>query len=200
MPPLPPRPSLARYRRGHRQRPSPSGSTIPPPIPCPTARLTFDIYGQPRAKGVNADQIYLSYSTSGPNGSFASVPLNGSTGGGGVIEAPVGPEQGTTLAPHATRTYTFHVALADSVPASKTAGPIIAFEGYLDQINPASGSGDTLADTYGTDIRVPTAASQSDTLRNVLIGIGAAAVVALVILWRRRQSHPQGPTAGPATS
>jgi hypothetical protein len=170
----------------------------------PNAALTFDIYGQPGAKGVDASQIHLSYSTTGPDGSFTDLPLDGSTSNVGVIETTVGPAQGATLAPGATRTYTFQVSLASSVPASQSAGPLIAFEGYLDQINTASGSGDTLADTYETDIKVPTAAVQpsNNTLRNVLIGVGALVVVLAilgVLLWRRHKGHPQTPTTGAAT-
>jgi hypothetical protein len=172
--------------------------------PLPNARLTFDIYGEAGAKGVDASQIHLSYSTTGADGTFTDVPLDGSTGNGNSIETGVGPDQGATLAPHATVTYTFHVTLASNVPASESAGPVMAFEGYLDQINTASGSGDTLADTYSTDIKVPTATAPPDhTLRNVLIGIAAAAVVVLAVLgvlfWRRRKGHPPAPTPGAAT-
>ena len=59
-------------------------------------------------------------------------------------------------------------------PASDT--PLMAFEAYLDQINTASGSGDTLADSYASDIKV-SGGSGSSTGWYVLIGIGAFVVV-----------------------
>jgi hypothetical protein len=165
--------------------------------PVPNARITFDIYGQPGAKGIQASQIHLSYSTTGPQGPFTDVTLDGSTDNGGVIEAPVGPDQGTTLATHANRTYTFHASLASSAPTSKT--PIISFEGYLDQINTASGSGDTLADTYAADIKItPTSSSSGlSTGWYVLIAVGGALILAILgwLWWRRRGGHPQAPTA-----
>ena len=39
--------------------------------------------------------------------------------------------------------------------------PLLAFEGYLDQINPADGTGATLADTYAYQGIVPSEASSS---------------------------------------
>jgi hypothetical protein len=166
--------------------------------PVPNALITFDIYGQPGAKGIQANQMHLSYSTTGPQGPFTDVTLDGSTDNGNVIEAPVGPDQGATLAAHATRTYTFHASLASDAPTSKT--PNIAFEGYLDQINTASGSGDTLADTYATDIKLTTPTSSSSGLSAgwyVLIALGAVVIAAILgwLWWRRRGGHPQAPTA-----
>jgi hypothetical protein len=180
---------------------SPTTFTIktanPSANPVPNARITFDIYGQPQAKGIQANQIHLSYSTTGPQGPFTDVTLDGSTDNGGVIEAPVGPDQGTTLAAAANRTYTFHASLASTVPTSKT--PVFAFEGYLDQINTASGSGDTLGDTYATDIKVTSTSSSSglSTGWYVLIAVGGGLILALLgwLLWRRRGGHPQAPTA-----
>jgi hypothetical protein len=42
---------------------------------------------------------------------------------------------------------------------SKSGRPLITVEAYLDQINTASGSGDTLADSYATDVKVPAGGS-----------------------------------------
>lgn len=99
-----------------------------------------------------------------------------------------------TLPPDSTKTYTFHVSLAPSVPVSKTA-PLIAFEAYIDQINPASGSGATLADTYATDIKVPTAASSNIAWYVwALLAAGAITLTILgVLYWHRHRSNPQGP-------
>jgi hypothetical protein len=169
--------------------------------PVPNARITFAIYGEPGAQGIQSDQIHLSYSTTGPQGPFTDVSLDGSTNNGGVIEAPVGPDQGTTLAPHAAPTYTFHASLASSVPTSKT--PVIAFEGYLDQINTASGSGDTLGDTYATDISVTPTSSSGGLSAGwyVLIAVGGVLILGLLgwLLWRRRGGHPQTPTPNAAS-
>jgi hypothetical protein len=102
--------------------------------------------------------VHLSYSTAGPSGTFTPVRLFGSTIKQGVIQGYVGPLQGITLAPDSTTTYTFHVALASNVPVSKKK-PLLAFEGYLDQINPADATAATLADTYMYQVVVPSEAS-----------------------------------------
>ncbi len=178
-------------------------ATNPSAKPLPNARVTFDIFGEPGAKGVNANQIHLSYSTAGANGPFTKVPLDGSTSNGGGIEGPVGPAQGATLAPHAARTYTFQVKLADTVPASKTAGPLIAVEAYLDQINTASESGDTLADSYATDIKVPTAVSRGLAAGwYIVIAVGGLVILlaAGFLFWRRHKSRPQTPSTGATTA
>src|SRR5262249_19335064 len=111
------------------------------------------------------------------------------------------PPQGTTLAPKSSQTYTFEVSLASNVPG---ASPLLLFEGYLDQINTASGSGATVADTLGTDITVPGSSSSSSGLSTgwyVLIGVGWFVDVAMVgfLLWRDHKRHQQTPTAGAAS-
>jgi hypothetical protein len=167
------------------------------------ARVDFVIFpGNSKAKNVNANQVHMTYSTAGPNGTFKTVHLTGSTGDGNAIQGYFGPEQGGTFAPHSTTTYTVHVNLAHNVPVSNAAA-LLGFEGYLDQIDSASGSGITLADTYESDVKVPSASS--DTLRNVLIGIGAAIVLALAVLggilvWRRHKGQPPQPPAAPAAA
>lgn len=164
--------------------------------PIPSTRVHFVIFpGSSNSKNVDASQVHLSYSTTGTSGKFTVVPLKGSTGGGNAIQGYLGPTDGATLPPNSTTTYTLRVGLADNVPASKAAGPLVGFEGYLDQVNSASGSGATLADTYATDIKVPTAA-RSNTLWYVLIGVGVLFVVAAIagaLLRRRRGSQPGTP-------
>jgi hypothetical protein len=70
-------------------------------------------------------------------------------------------------------------------------------------INTASGSGDTLADTYETDMRVTPASSNSglSTGWYVLIAIGGALILALIcwLLWRTHGGRPQAPTTQAAT-
>ncbi len=139
----------------------------------------------------------MTYSTTGPGGPFSDVGLTGSTADGNVIDAYVGNQRGATLAPGGSETWTFHVSLASDVPGSATT-PLIAFEGYLDQINTASGSGATLADSYATDIKV-TPSSSSGGLSTgwyVVIAVGGLVLLAVIawLLWRRRKGHPQAPT------
>jgi hypothetical protein len=171
--------------------------------PVPDARVDFAVFaGTPSSKSVDASQVHLSYSTAGPDGPFTDIPLSGTTSEGNDIQGYLGVQQGATLTPDSSRTYTFDVTLASNVPTSNRA-PTISFEAYLNQYDSASGSGITLSDTYATDIKVP-APSESNTLRNVLIAIAAVVVVALavigVILWRRHKGHPPTPTAGAATA
>jgi hypothetical protein len=172
----------------------------PTSTPVPAIRPEFVIFpGDGATQNVNAGQVQLSYSTTGANGSFTPVPLTGSTINGGAIEGWVGPLQGLTLAPDSTTTYTLHVGLATSVPASKSK-PLLAFESFMDQINPANGTGATLADTYAYQVKVPGSTASSNTLLYILITVG---VVALAILglafWGRRQAHGGPPPAPQAT-
>jgi hypothetical protein len=102
-----------------------------------------------RSPNVDASQVHISSSTDGPNGMFTPIPLTGSTAQGG-IDGYVAPQTGETLAPHQTKTVFFTVALSPGTPVPH--GKLLILEGYLDQVNAATGSGTTLADTYGTDV------------------------------------------------
>ena len=130
-------------------------ATNPSPHPLTDAQVNFYVYaGSGTKRDVNAGQVHLSYSTRGTSGHFTDVRLTGSTGGGNDINGYLGPVVGATMAPHSSETITFHVALARNVPVSKTV-PLIAFEGYLFQVNSAAGGGTTVGDTLATDIKVP---------------------------------------------
>jgi hypothetical protein len=157
----------------------------------PDTRPYFVIFpGDNTKQSLNAKQVHLAYATTGPHGTFTAVHLSGSTDNGDVIQGYVGPEQGTTLPPNSTTTYTFHVSLDHSAPVSK-AVPLAAFETYLDQINSASGSGATLADTYAYQVKVPTATtSSSNTVWYIVVGVGALVLLALAlgVLWRRHKT------------
>ena len=130
-------------------------ATNPSPHPLTDAQVNFYIYaGTGTKRDVNAGQVHLSYSTHGTSGHFTNVRLTGSTGGGNDINGYLGPAVGATMAPHSSETITFHVTLARNVPVSKTV-PLVAFEGYLFQVNSAAGGGTTVGDTLATDIKVP---------------------------------------------
>ena len=171
----------------------------PTSTPVPAIRPEFVIFpGDGATQNVNAGQVQLSYSTTGANGTFTSVPLTGSTINGGAIEGWVGPLQGLTLAPDSTTTYTLHVGLASSVPASKSK-PLFAFESFMDQINPANGTGATLADTNAYQVKVPNSTASSNTLLYILITVGVAALAILgLVFWGRYQARGGPPPAAQA--
>ena len=157
-----------------------------------STRPHFVIFpGDGATRNVNAGQVQLSYSTAGSNGTLVPVALTGSTIDEGAIQGYVGPLQGVALAPHSTTTYTFHVALASSVPVSKRK-PLLAFEGYLDQIDPADETGATLADTYAYEVIVPGVVSPSSP-STALIAVAAAIVLAIggALIWRSATVRPQ---------
>ncbi len=177
-------------------------TTNPSPRALPYARLDFAVLGgTPGAKNVDAGQVKLSYSTGGPKGRFIKIPLKGSTATGNRIGGYLGPQQGATMSPGSSKTVTFKVALASDVPVSK-AGPLVAFEGFLDQINVASGSASTLAGTHATEVDVASTV-QTNTVLYFAIGAGVIVIVLITgaaLIRRRHKGHPQGPPAGTLAS
>ena len=100
------------------------------------------------------------------------------------------------MAGKSARTITFQLAFASDVPGSK-ASPLVAFVVYLAQVNPASGSGSTLAETSATGIYVAVAPA-SNTIWFVVAAIAALVIVVAVIgavIWRRRKGRRQAPSA-----
>ncbi|MCL2418060.1 MAG: EXORDIUM family protein [Conexibacteraceae bacterium] len=178
-------------------------ATNPTSRPVFSTRPHFVIFpGDGTTKNVNASQVHLTYSTTGANGTttgakgaFSTVPLTGSTINGGAIQGYVGPLGGVTLAPDSTRTYTFRIALAPDVPVSHNK-PLMAFETYLDQIDPADETGATLADTLAYQVKVP---GETSTGGSLGIWAAAAAALALVIggllVWRTAKRRRQEPPA-----
>ena len=127
------------------------------------AQVDFSIFPANGATdNVTADQIHLAYSTNGEAGPFTPVKLVGSTVAEGGIEGTLGYSASTTLEAGATLTLTYQISLADSVVNSSDR-PLMSFEAYLDQVNPASGAGTNLADTASTDIDVVSGGGSSSS-------------------------------------
>jgi hypothetical protein len=165
-----------------------------------STRPHFVIFpGDGATKNVKANQVQLSYSTTGPNGTFTPVALSGSTITDGAIQGYVGPLRGVTLAPDSTTTYTFNVALASTVPVVRRK-PLMAFETYLEQINTADGTGTTLGDTYEYGVVVPSVISSSTSV-NVWVAIAAALGLAIggLLIWRTAKRPPDQPPPQPAS-
>ena len=118
------------------------------------AQVDFSIFPADGATdNVTADQIQLAYSTDGETGPFTPVALAGSTVGEGGIEGTLGDAAGTSVNARSTLMITYQISLADTV-VNSGGGPLMSFEAYLDQVNPASGAGTNLADTASTDVDV----------------------------------------------
>jgi hypothetical protein len=165
--------------------------------PVPYARVDVVVSGAtPTSPSVDAKQVHLSYSMTGPKGRFTNVALRGSTDDG-VIDAFLGPQRGNTLPEGWSEKVTFRVALASDVTVSRS-GPLFTVQAFLQQVDVASGSTSTLASTYRGQVDVPTSAP-SNTMTYVLIGAAALVVVLLAIvlavLWRRRRRRRGGPVA-----
>jgi hypothetical protein len=171
--------------------------------PLPEIRPEFVVFPATGAtENVDASQVQLSYTTTGPNGSFTPVRLVGGTITDGAANGWVGPLRGITLAPDSTTTYTFRIALASNVPVSKRK-PLIALASFLDQINPADGTAASLAGTYeSNDIKKHSNIGTSNTTRNILIGVGTGLLVVLLglglVFWNRRHTPPKAPPAATA--
>ena len=128
--------------------------TNPTDSPLDHARVEFTILPADDTTGDVADsQVSLSYSTTGVDGPFTPVDLSGSTLTDGQISGTIGEEDGSTFPAQSTETITYQMSLTSDAPSDATQ-PMIAFEVYLDQINPASGSGTNLADTYAQEVTV----------------------------------------------
>lgn len=130
----------------------------PSPSPVNDARIQFGIFpGKGATDNVKASQVMLSYSTTGKNGKYHPVDLSGSTITDGEIQGVALPLAGVTLGPDATEIVYFQISLKSNISTSG-GGAGMAFEAYLDQINPASGALSTFADTLAHEIKVLPAA------------------------------------------
>jgi hypothetical protein len=162
--------------------------------PVPDTRVRVSVSSAtPGAANVDAGQVHLLYTATGPRTLFAPVRLVGSTSKGNLIRGYVGPLRGATLKPDTADTYTFRVSLA---PGAQVAGngSAVTLSTALDQIDPASGSAATIADTPATVTALP--AAKSNSHRTLLIVLGVLlAIIAVIggVIWRRRRLRPARP-------
>ncbi len=118
------------------------------------ARIEFTIFpGDGATDNIDSSQVTLSYSTTGPLGTFTPVDLSGSTLTDGAIQGVVLPLGGVTIAPRSTLRVWYKITLDPSI-STAGGGAGIAFESYLDQIDPASGALSTFADTLARQATV----------------------------------------------
>jgi hypothetical protein len=151
------------------------------------------VAGAANVPRIQASQVHVSYSASGPKGRFVSVPLAGSTAGGNAIQGYIGPLRGTAIPAHSSEKLTLRISLDRDIRVS-TRRPVVDFHGFLDETNPASGSNAAIADSNASPVVVLAAAPSSHTLRDSLIAVGVVALLlasALLALWRRRRTRPQ---------
>ena len=102
---------------------------------------------------VTARQIHLSVSWHGHRGPFVSVRLTGSTSNTAGIIGVIGGPTGFNLRAHHTLTLSYRIRVSKSVPLRRRR-PILQFQTFLDQIDPASGADSVLATTPATNARV----------------------------------------------
>jgi len=102
---------------------------------------------------VTARQVQLSVSWHGHRGPFVPVRLTGSTSNGAGIIGVIGGPTGFNLRADYTRTLTYRIRVSTSVPLRRRR-PILEFQTFLDQIDPASGADSVLATTPATNALV----------------------------------------------
>jgi hypothetical protein len=98
---------------------------------------------------VTAHQVHLSLSWHGHRGPFNQVRLTGSTSNTAGILGVIGGPTGFNLRAKHTDTLTYRITVSKSVPRRRR--PILQFQAFLDQINPASGADSVLAATRPTN-------------------------------------------------
>lgn len=102
---------------------------------------------------VTARQIHISVSRHGHRGPFVPLRLTGSTSKTAGIIGVIGGPTGFNLRAHHTLTLTYRLRVSKSVPLGRRR-PILEFQTFLDQIDPASGADSVLATTPATNARV----------------------------------------------
>ncbi len=128
--------------------------TNPKRKPIGDTQVNFGIF-EPfyNSLNVTARQIHLSVSRHGHRGPFVPVRLTGSTSKTAGIIGVIGGPTGFNLRAHHTLTLTYRLRVSKSVPLRRRR-PILEFQTFLDQIDPASGADSVLATTPATNARV----------------------------------------------
>lgn len=118
------------------------------------AQIDFEIfvpfYNSPN---LAARKVRLTVSWHGNRGPFVPVRLTGSTSRDAGIAGVIGGPAGFNLRGHHTRTLTYRMTVSKHVPL-RSKRPILEFQTFLDQIDPASGAESVLASTRGTNALV----------------------------------------------
>jgi hypothetical protein len=118
-----------------------------------SAQVLFGI-SPPRAGSpvVQARQLQLSVSRSGPRGPFVPVDLGGSLAGGGSIVGLIGGEKGFDVPSGRTSTLTFRLRATRGAPRGRRS--ILQFQSVLEQVNPATGASAQLGYTNASNARI----------------------------------------------
>jgi hypothetical protein len=118
------------------------------------ARIQFGIFpGDGATVNVPASKINLSYSMNGPNGTYHHVALTGGDITDGEIQGVVLPLGGVIIPANSTLRIYYHLSLKTGI-STKGGGVGLAFEAYLDQVDPADGALSTFGDTLAYQIKV----------------------------------------------
>lgn len=155
------------------------------------SQVEFDVYASDTSKvAVDHSDLHVSYSTQGADGPFTTLSLHGSTADGSAIYGIISPKNGLTAHANSHLAVYFRMSAGRTLPTNSTA-PQLSLEAYLDQINPASGAGTTIADTYATDVRlVPPQPGYLTAWRYVGIALVVLFVtIGIVFLVRRSRSR-----------
>ena len=126
----------------------------PSDVEARNARVDFVMFpGSEATDNIEASEVSLSYSLTGPSGPYHPVHLIGSTIVDGAVQGVALPPAGVGIAPHGTLRVDYRMTLSPRIStAGKGAG--FSFESYLDEIDPASGAISTAGDTLARDARV----------------------------------------------
>ena len=119
-----------------------------------SSQVEFDVYaGDKSTVAVHRSDLHVSYSTHGADGPFTTLSLHGSTADGSAIYGFISPKNGLTARANSNLTVYYRLNAGRGLPTKGTA-PRLSLEAYLDQVNPATGAGTTIADTYAADVRL----------------------------------------------
>jgi hypothetical protein len=98
-------------------------------------------------------QVHLWVSWHGRRGPFVPLKLTGSTSNTAGISSVIGGPTGFAFKARRTLTLTFRIRVSKSVPLNRPR-PILQFQTFLDQVDPASGADSVFATTPAVNARV----------------------------------------------